>query len=105
MESDAVTASANVLNTGDRTGVAVPQLYSSNANAPLRLVGWSRTELQPGETRRLTMSVDPRLLARFDESRRRWRIEQGTYDFTAGFDVDHRDLSAGAQLEPANLPP
>ena len=105
VDGDAVTASANVLNTGDRSGVAIPQLYSSNANAPLRLIGWSRTELQPGETRRPTMSVDPRLLARFDESRRCWRIEQGTYDFTAGFDVDHRDQSATVQLEPTDLPP
>jgi beta-glucosidase len=102
---DAVTASANVANTGDRTGAAIAQLYVSGANLPLRLVGWSRTELQPGETRRVTMSVDRRLLARFDESGRRWRIEPGTYAFTAGLDVDHRDQSATAQLEPADLPP
>jgi beta-glucosidase len=72
---------------------------------PLRLVGWSRTELQPGETRRVTMSVDPRLLARYDESGRRWRIAPGTYAFTTGLDVDHRDQSATVQLEPADLPP
>jgi beta-glucosidase len=102
---DAVTASANVANTGDRTGAAIAQLYVSGANLPLRLVGWSRTELQPGETRRVTMSVDPRLLARFDESGRRWRIEPGTYAFTAALDVDHRDQSATVQLEPADLPP
>ena len=54
----------------------------------------------------MTMSVDPRLLARFDESRRRWRIEPGAYDFTAGFDVDHRDhVGDACELEPANLPP
>jgi beta-glucosidase len=104
-DGDAVTASANVVNTGARAGAAVTQLYASNANLPLRLAGWGRMELQPGETRRVTMSVDPRLLAWFDESRRRWRIEPGIYDFTAGFDVDHRDLSAAAALEPASLPP
>jgi beta-glucosidase len=104
-DGDAVTASANVVNTGARAGAAIPQLYVSEANLPLRLAGWGRTELQPGETRRVTMSVDPRLLARFDESGRRWRIERGAYNFTAGFDVEHRDVSASVLLEPANLPP
>jgi beta-glucosidase len=104
-EGDAVTAAVNVVNLGARAGAAIPQLYVSEANLPLRLAGWSRTELQPGETRRVTMSVDPRLLARFDESGRRWRIEPGTYDFMAGFDVDHRDVSASVRLEPASLPP
>jgi beta-glucosidase len=105
VDGDAVTASVNVVNTGARAGAAIPQLYASGANLSLRLAGWNRTELQPGESRRVTISVDPRLLARFDESGRRWRIEPGTYDFTAGFDVDHRDLSARARLEAANLPP
>jgi beta-glucosidase len=105
VDGDAVTASANVMNTGARAGAAVPQLYASGGNLPLRLAGWGRTELHPGESRRVTMPVDPRLLARFDESGRRWRIEPGTYGFTAGFDVDHRDQSASVQLEPANLPP
>jgi beta-glucosidase len=105
VEGDAVTANADVVNTGAGAGAAIAQLYVSGADLPLRLAGWDRVELQPGETRRVTMSVDPRLLARFDDSDRRWRIEPGTYAFTAGFDVDHRDQSASVRLEAANLPP
>jgi beta-glucosidase len=100
--------SANVRNVGERTGAAVPQFYLSGplgADAPLRLVGWSRTELKPGEEQRVTATVDPRLLARFDEKTRHWRIRAGTYEVTAGFDVEHRDQSARAQVEQRDAPP
>ena len=66
----AVTASVNVRNSGDRAGAATPQFYVSGpegANIPLRLAGSSRVDLKPGENRQVTVSIDPRLLATFDE--------------------------------------
>jgi beta-glucosidase len=108
VDGDAVKASVSVRNTGGRTGGVVPQFYASGPSSailPLRLVGWSRIVLQPGEERRVTISVDPRLLARFDEEGRRWRVLAGTYRITAGFDVEHRDLVANARLDLSSLPP
>ncbi len=104
----AVTASVNVRNSGDRSGAATPQFYISGpegANIPLRLAGWSRVDLAPGENRQVTVSIDPRLLATFDETSRRWRIKGGAYLLTAGFDAERRDLGASFALDAADLPP
>jgi beta-glucosidase len=103
-----VTASAAVRNSGERVGVATPQFYLTGpgaANIPLRLVGWDRLDLKPGEQRQVTVSIDPRLLATFDESARRWRIQSGSYQLTAGFDSAQRPLVAKFELQSASLPP
>jgi beta-glucosidase len=64
---DTVTATFTVTNTGDREGADVPQLYLTEAagDARLRLLGFERVRLQPGQSRRVTVTADPRLLARF----------------------------------------
>jgi beta-glucosidase len=102
------TASATVRNLGDRTGAATPQFYVSgpkNSNIPLRLVGWDRVELKPGEDRQVIVSIDPRLFARFDEDARKWRIQPGVYRLTAGFDSQQQELAASFELQSASLPP
>jgi len=102
-----VTAKATVRNSGDRAGTAVPQFYltgPSGANI-LRLVGWDRVDLQPGEHRQVAASIDPRLLATFDEGARRWRIPAGAYQVSVGFESKHRGSNATFELQPASLPP
>jgi beta-glucosidase len=104
----AVTATVNVRNSGDRTGAATPQFYVTGpegSNIPLRLAGWSRVDLKPGENRQVTVSIDPRLLATFDEMSRRWRIKSGAYLLTAGFDADRRELRTSFSLDSMDLPP
>ncbi|MGD9531646.1 MAG: beta-glucosidase [Pseudonocardia sp.] len=65
---DTASASFTVTNTGDRAGADVPQLYATDTpDGPcLRLLGFERVELEPGASRRVTISADPRLLAHFD---------------------------------------
>ena len=85
-----VTASVTVRNSGERAGTAALQFYVSGpegAKIPLRLVGWDRAGLKPGDDRRVTVAIDPRLLATFDKAARRWRIEPGVYRLTAGFEL------------------
>jgi beta-glucosidase len=53
-----------VTNTGERAAADVPQLYLTDPR--MRLLGFERVELQPGESHRITVTADPRLLARFD---------------------------------------
>jgi beta-glucosidase len=108
VDGDRVTARVTVRNVGSRAGAAIPQLYLSGPpgdRIPLRLAGWNRIDLAPGEQRQTTISVDPRLFATFDEAAKRWRIEAGSYRLTAGFDADHRDLTASVSLDSAELPP
>ena len=103
-----VTASLTVRNLGERPGAAVPQLYVSrdgDRGFLLRLAGWDKVVLAPGEQRRVSITVDLRLLARFDEAARQWRIAPGAYRFSAGFDAVHRGLPAEIRLDGATLPP
>ncbi len=102
----AVSASVTVKNSGGRAGVAIPQFYLVGPQGvPLRLAGWSRIDLAPGEKRKATIAVDPRLFATFDEAARHWRIAGGVYQMTAGVDVARRDLAASIWLDAAELPP
>ncbi len=108
VEGVTVAATVTVRNLGSRAGAAVAELYLSGPQGdriPLRLAGWGRFDLAPGEKRDVTVSIDPRLLATFDETARRWRIAAGAYRLAAGFDADHRDLTASFSLDSAELPP
>jgi beta-glucosidase len=96
-----------VTNTGLRTGAAVPQLYLVSASgAPLlRLVGFSRVLLQPGERREVTLDVEPRLLAHWDERRRCWQISAGRYVFALGRSSSDLGEPATAMLRAGRLKP
>ena len=77
-----VTTRFTVRNTGMRAGTAIPQLYvhmPEGHAVPLRLAGWQRVELQPGQSREVTVTAEPRTLAEFDTRTRQWRIPAGTY--------------------------
>ena len=102
-----VMANVTARNSGERAGTTTVQFYLSGpeANIPLRLVGWDRVALKPGEERRVSVSIDPRLLATFDEGARKWRIQPGGYRLTAGFDSRQRPLAANFELQSASLPP
>ena len=107
-EGASVTVSATVANTGERAGVATPQFYVSGpegSHIAIRLAGWGKAALAPGEERRVSVQIDPRLFAVFDETARRWRIAAGAYRLTAGFDSEYRDQTAMMTLPAAELPP
>ncbi|HEY9854086.1 MAG TPA: beta-glucosidase [Stenomitos sp.] len=83
---EALSASFTVQNVGPRAGADVPQVYLTAApeGKRARLLGFERVELRPGEARRVTVPLDPRLLARFDSKAGRWRLAKGTYRLALG---------------------
>lgn len=86
-----------VTNQSDRATVAVPQLYVTLPDgSPLRLAGWSREKLAPHETRTVTITADPRVLARWQGSR--WRQAAGSYKLTLATDAAHPLQSASVAL-------
>jgi beta-glucosidase len=94
-----VTISLEVKNVGAYRGAAIPQFYVRRPNDtafPIRLVGWNRVMLDPGETRRVTATVDPRLLARFDTVAGDWEIAPGRYIVEAGANAG--DLSQAIEF-------
>jgi beta-glucosidase len=72
---ETVTATFTVTNTGARAGADVPQLYLTAPRT--RLLAFERVELEPGRSRRVTLTAEPRLLARFGDGR--WQIDGGDH--------------------------
>lgn len=76
-----VCVNFDVTNTGPVAGKDVPQLYLTAAAGckRLRLIGVTKVTLAPGETQRVTLTADPRLIADFDAAANNWHIPAGTY--------------------------
>lgn len=98
---DTVTATFTVTNIGARRGADVPQFYLIDApdEPRMRLLGFERVELEPGESRRVTITADPRLLARFDDDAGQWRIAAGAHKVGLGKAADAIELTAQADLD------
>lgn len=99
--------SFEVSNAGARAGTEVAQVYLETApdRAQQRLVGWARVHLEPGETRRVTVEAEPRLLASWDTAAHGFRIAGGEHRFFVGPDATTPRLRATVRVEPANLGP
>ena len=75
---ETITASFDVKNAGAVGGTDTPQVYAtvtgSDGKPSQRLIGWARVALEPGETRRVTVTADARLLANYDAKLPGWKI-------------------------------
>jgi len=92
-----VTAEVTVTNTGERAGADVPQLYLQSApdGARTRLLAFERVELGPGESRRVRLTAEPRLLARFHDGA--WHIAAGAHEVRVGRSAT--DVGWGATVD------
>lgn len=95
-----LTAELTVTNTGDRDGADVIQLYIiAVAGAPVRrLLGWTRVELRAGESRRVTVTAEDRLLSDWDTAGRRWRRIAGAAEVAVGASALDMTLRADVDL-------
>ena len=92
--ADKVIVKVDVTNSGKRKGAEVVQVYvghpAANGEPPHQLRGFARVELEPGETRAVSISLDARSFCTYDVSQHRWVIRDGTYRIFAG--TSSRDL-------------
>jgi len=97
---ETITASFTVKNTGKRKGADVPQLYLTDAagDRRMRLFGFERVELEPGESRRVTLTADSRLLARFDGGSGKWSIADGMHRVAVGKSAMDLTLTGSTRL-------
>jgi beta-glucosidase len=84
-----VTVSAVVRNTGGRAGTAVPQAYvgmpepsAALVQPPWQLKGFAKVRLEPGQSRRVTFTLDERAFSYWAGSD--WRIAPGCYRIGVG---------------------
>jgi len=94
----AYEVSFDVTNTGKRAGADVAQVYVSEEKPqvprpPQELKGFARVVLEPGQTRHVTVPLDARSFAWYDEKAAAWHADAGA------FTVKVSRSSADPQLE------
>ena len=89
-----VRVELDIANTGHRAGAEVVQVYveqpAANGEPPRQLRAFAKTALQPGQSRHVMMTLDPRSFSIYDPAARAWRSPAGTYRIMAG--TSSRDL-------------
>ena len=101
-DTDTLTVTATVKNTGSRTGKAVVQLYVGDVEStPIRpvreLKGFSKVKLQPGESREVSFVLDKRAFAYWNREIHDWHVETGV--FTIGIGASSRELPLQGTVE------
>ncbi len=102
-----VTASFTVANTGKRAGKEVAQIYvapvGARWEAPKRLGGFAKVDVQPGAAAQASVTVDPRLLAVYDAPTKRWNVAAGDYRvILAASAADDKAQETTVRLEAAS---
>jgi beta-glucosidase len=95
--------SFTVTNTGSRAGAEIAQVYAglpaSTGEPPKRLVGWSKVKLGSGESKEVTVDVEPQFLSVFDEQQDSWKLVPGDYVFSVGGSSRSLPLTQSVHIE------
>jgi beta-glucosidase len=88
---DKIEVSAEVTNTGDRTGDAVVQLYihqrAGSASRPVRqLKGFERVALKPGAKQTIHFTLEKDELQFWSPAEKNWIVEPEQFDVWVGQD-------------------
>ncbi|HTS05539.1 MAG TPA: glycoside hydrolase family 3 C-terminal domain-containing protein [Candidatus Eisenbacteria bacterium] len=91
-----------VTNSGNRAGAEVAEVYAAlpaSANEPpKRLVGWSKVQLKPGESKEVTVDVNPKYLSIYSTEQHGWQLVPGEYNFMVGGSSQNLPLKQAVSL-------
>jgi beta-glucosidase len=98
-----VSVSFDVTNAGTRAGATVAQVYvgspaSKAPRPPQELKGFAKVPLEPGQTRRVTVDLDPRSFSYYDVAAAQWRADPGTFEIRVGEASNAIVLRGGVRL-------
>ncbi|MCL4264078.1 MAG: glycoside hydrolase family 3 C-terminal domain-containing protein [Anaerolineae bacterium] len=88
-DTDGVTVSVDVTNTGTMAGEEIVQVYVHDQKARLvrpykELKGFAKVMLQPSETKTVTIPLNFRAFAYYDPAYQQWIAEDGEFDILIG---------------------
>jgi beta-glucosidase len=98
-----VTVSLALTNAGARAGAEVAQLYvgqdAPSVDRPLKeLKGFVKTFLKPGETRRISFTLDRSAFSFWHPEKKTWVVEPGRFHFFIGSSSQDLRLKGAVEL-------
>lgn len=106
---DKLLVSVDVTNTGHCYGREVVQVYVAAPNSKiirpgLELRAFDKIGLEPGETKTVTVELDKRSFAYWDEESHDWLVEEGKYQIIIGRSAEEKILVADVVVSPVKTP-
>ncbi|WP_195701137.1 beta-glucosidase [Companilactobacillus futsaii] len=97
----------DVSNIGARAGKDVIQVYTKFLDAvgspePLQLAGFKKVEVLPGETKQITINLDPKSFEIFDVTTNTWVEQNGTYELFVGESSADKKLISMVKINSLN---
>jgi beta-glucosidase len=90
-------------NTGSRAGAEIAQVYvafpSAAGEPPKRLVGWSKVSLKAGESKEVSITINPQYLAVYDDTQNAWKHVPGSYSFLVGGSSQELPLTQKIEMQ------
>jgi beta-glucosidase len=98
-----VTVSFDLRNTGHREAAEVAELYVGDSHASVsrpvkELKGFAKVDLKPGETRRITLTLDRRAFSFYDVQKKDWSAESGEFEILVRGSSDNIQLRSKFSL-------
>jgi beta-glucosidase len=105
-----IEVSFDVTNAGTRAGADVAQVYVGEVAPRVprpgkELKGFAKVGLQPGETKRVTLTLDRRALSYYDVHSKQWRADAGAFEILVGRASDAIELRGRVRLAKALFTP
>ena len=87
--SKSVTVNFEITNTGKRAGAETAEIYVGEPQAKVprpvkELKGFAKVMLKPGETRRVSVELDPRAFSYYDAGQHTWTADNGEFSISVG---------------------
>ncbi len=102
LKATGTSVTFTVKNAGTRAGAEVAQVYAGlpagTGEPPRRLVAWEKIPLAPGESKTVTLAIDPLLLSIFDAAADAWKLVPGDYKIVVGTSSRSTPLTATVRL-------
>jgi beta-glucosidase len=100
---DQVSVTFDVTNTGARAGADVAEVFVGDRHAPVpmparELKGFAKVNLNPGETKGITVKLDRRAFSYYDVGKHEWTLPAGEFDLFVGHSADDIELQGKLTL-------
>ena len=101
--NEPVRVSFDVKNIGRRPGAEIAQLYVGDAHSSVprpvkELKGFAKVRLKPGETKRVSLTLDRRAFSYYDVNKESWKHEPGDFAILVGSSSDKIELEGMFRL-------